>query len=88
VYNSACSLARARDNWDLRQDAPFRQSGRSAGWTKAGRSADVFETRLGAVGMIICYDGDFPELCRLLAVKGAEIIVRPLRCFGASISGI
>ena len=26
--------------------------------------------------MIICYDGDFPELSRLLAVKGAEIIIR------------
>ena len=47
------------------------------GWTKAGCRADVFETRLGAIGMIICYDGDFPELSRLLAVKGAEIIVRP-----------
>ncbi|MGB7094903.1 MAG: carbon-nitrogen hydrolase family protein, partial [Anaerolineales bacterium] len=23
-----------------------------------------------------CYDGDFPELSRLLAVKGAEIIIR------------
>ena len=27
--------------------------------------------------MIICYDGDFPDLSRLLAVKGAEVIVRP-----------
>jgi predicted amidohydrolase len=27
--------------------------------------------------MIVCYDGDFPELSRLLAVKGAEVVVRP-----------
>jgi predicted amidohydrolase len=47
------------------------------GWTTAGRRADVFETALGTIGMIVCYDGDFPELSRLLAVKGAEVIVRP-----------
>jgi len=47
------------------------------GWTEAGTSAEVYETELGNIGMIICYDGDFPELSRLLAVKGAEIIVRP-----------
>jgi predicted amidohydrolase len=47
------------------------------GWVTAGKRADVFETALGSIGMIICYDGDFPELSRLLAVKGAEVIVRP-----------
>jgi predicted amidohydrolase len=46
------------------------------GWAKVGESADVFKTALGDIGMIICYDGDFPELSRLLAVKGAEIIIR------------
>ncbi len=47
------------------------------GWTTVGNHADVYETALGSIGMIICYDGDFPELSRLLAVKGAEIIARP-----------
>ena len=47
------------------------------GWVTLGGRADVFETALGSIGMIICYDGDFPELSRLLAVKGAEIIIRP-----------
>jgi predicted amidohydrolase len=47
------------------------------GWSTAGSRADVFETALGSIGMIICYDGDFPELSRLLAVKRAEVIVRP-----------
>jgi predicted amidohydrolase len=44
---------------------------------RAANRADVFETALGSIGMILCYDGDFPELSRLLAVKGAEVIVRP-----------
>jgi predicted amidohydrolase len=47
------------------------------GWTEVGTQAEVYETELGTIGMIICYDGDFPELSRLLAVKGAEVIVRP-----------
>ncbi len=47
------------------------------GWVTVGNRADVFETALGTIGMIICYDGDFPELSRILAVKGAEVIVRP-----------
>lgn len=47
------------------------------GWTTAGAKAEVYRTKLGKIGMIICYDGDFPELSRVLAIKGAEIIARP-----------
>ncbi len=47
------------------------------GWSTPGTEAPVFDTELGTIGMIICYDGDFPELARVLAIKGAEVIVRP-----------
>lgn len=47
------------------------------GWVTVGNRAEVYETALGSIGMIICYDGDFPELSRILAVKGAEVITRP-----------
>ncbi len=34
----------------------------------------MVDTDLGRIGMIICFDGDYPELCR---IQGAEIIARP-----------
>lgn len=37
----------------------------------------VFETDFGKVGIIICYDSWFPEPTRLLAYKGAELILFP-----------
>lgn len=37
----------------------------------------VVDTELGKVGMTICYDFIFPELTRVLTLKGAEIIVNP-----------
>ena len=40
-----------------------------------GDGLPVFQSRLGAIGMMICKDGDFPEVPRTLAVNGAEIIL-------------
>ena len=41
----------------------------------AGDAYPVFETKLGRVGLLICYDIEFPEPARRLASKGADIIV-------------
>lgn len=34
----------------------------------------VFETKIGRIGMLICYDIWFPEVARILAVQGADVI--------------
>jgi beta-ureidopropionase len=37
----------------------------------------VFDTRVGKVGIFICYDRHFPEPARMLGLKGAEITFNP-----------
>ncbi len=43
----------------------------------AGEKITVIESDLGKVGIGICYDIRFPELSRLMALKGADILVYP-----------
>ena len=78
VYNSAILIGSDGEItgiYDKTHPAPWERLD-GGGWALVGDHADVFRTPLGDIGMIICYDGDFPELSRLLAVKGAEIIIR------------
>jgi len=41
----------------------------------AGSSSVVCNTSKGLIGLMICYDLRFPELCRALALKGAWVIL-------------
>ncbi|MEM3823713.1 MAG: carbon-nitrogen hydrolase family protein, partial [Candidatus Bathyarchaeia archaeon] len=45
-----------------------------------GYHATAFETKIGKIGLIICYDIFFPEVSRLIRLKGAQLIV----CISAS----
>jgi predicted amidohydrolase len=40
-----------------------------------GNELPVFKTRFGTVGMLICFDLEFPETARVLRLKGAEFIL-------------
>ncbi|MEX2287585.1 MAG: carbon-nitrogen hydrolase family protein [Planctomycetaceae bacterium] len=43
-----------------------------------GNEYPVFQTRFGSVGMMVCYDGFFPEVARELSNRGAEVIAWPV----------
>lgn len=42
-----------------------------------GKEYPVFDTKLGKIGIAVCYDACFPETSRMLALKGAELMLVP-----------
>jgi predicted amidohydrolase len=82
VYNSAALFGPTGDLLGVYRKTHLfpterRSAGRATGWSTPGREPVVVETPLAAIGLTICYDGDFPELYRCEAIRGAEVIVRP-----------
>lgn len=43
----------------------------------AGQGLKVFDTALGRLGILICYDNEFPMLARQLAEGGVDLILAP-----------
>ena len=48
----------------------------------AGEGLQVFDTELGKIGVLICYDSEFPLLGRSLVEGGADVILMP-SCTGS-----
>lgn len=44
---------------------------------QVGKELKVFDTDCGKIGILICYDSEFPELSRLLADDGMKILFVP-----------
>ncbi|SHM99523.1 carbon-nitrogen hydrolase family protein [Cryptosporangium aurantiacum] len=79
VYNTAALIGPTGDVLGTyRKTHLFCGEGRGdGGWVTPGDRAIVVDTELGKIGLIICFDGDYPELSRIEAVLGAEVICRP-----------
>ena len=43
-----------------------------------GNTFPVFDTDFGRIGILICWDSAFPEISRILAVNGAEMLFCPI----------
>lgn len=79
VYNSAAVIGPQGDLLGVYRKTHLFPTERlsGGGWSTPGQEPVVVETELANIGLSICYDGDFPELYRCEAIRGAEIIVRP-----------
>jgi len=52
--------------------------GEAAEGIAPGKDYPVFDTAFGKVGLMVCYDGFFPEVARELSNRGAEVIAWPV----------
>ena len=79
VFNAAPLIGPSGDVLGVyRKTHPFCTEQRSrGGWVTPGNEVVVVDTPLARIGTVICFDGDYPELARVQAVQGAEILVRP-----------
>jgi deaminated glutathione amidase len=79
VFNSAILAGPAGEVLGrYRKTHPFCTELRSrGGWVTPGDDVSVVATELGQIGLMVCFDGDFPELARIMALQGAEVLVRP-----------
>jgi predicted amidohydrolase len=79
VYNAAVVIGPSGDLLGVyRKTHPFGgERADRGGWVTPGEDVLVVDTELGRIGVIICFDGDYPELSRITAIRGAEVICRP-----------
>lgn len=70
-YNSAVCVHRGRV---LGIHRKVHQPLGESNWYRSGERFTAFDTPVGRVGMMICYDKAFPEAARELALDGAEVV--------------
>ena len=77
VYNTAVALGP-----DGKLLGKYRKvclpRGEVAAGIAPGHEYPVFDTRFGKLGIMVCYDGFFPEVARELTNRGAEVIAWPV----------
>jgi predicted amidohydrolase len=77
IYNTAVLVGRKGEVVGAYRKTHLPREEVEGGLTP-GDSYPVFDTDFGKVGLMICWDVQFPEPCRALALKGAEVILLPI----------
>jgi len=75
VYNSACFIG--EDGEVIGSFQKVHLWDEESKYFQPGSSFKVWPTNIGKIGIMICYDTEFPESARSLALQGAELIVAP-----------
>lgn len=76
LYNVSI-LCRRDGSWDEQDKLHLTPSEEDYWGFKGGNKLSVFETDVGKIGILICYDVEFPELPRILADRGMNILFVP-----------
>jgi len=76
LYNVSY-LCRRDGTWEKYQKIHITPSERDAWGMVGGDKVQVFDTDCGKVAILICYDVEFPELGRLYADQGMQILFVP-----------
>lgn len=76
LYNVSY-LCRRDGTWEKYQKIHITPSERDAWGMVGGDKVQAFDTDCGKVGILICYDVEFPELGRIYADQGMQILFVP-----------
>lgn len=77
IYNTAVLIGRGGEIVGTYRKTHLPREEFEAGITP-GDSYPVFQTDFGKIGLMICWDVQFPEPARALALQGAEMILLPI----------
>ncbi|TAD95903.1 MAG: GNAT family N-acetyltransferase, partial [Bacteroidetes bacterium] len=76
LYNISY-LCRRDGSWDFYNKIHVTPNEAESWGMMGGSKLGVFDTDCGRIGILICYDVEFPELSRLYAEEGVEILFVP-----------
>ncbi len=76
LYNVSF-LCRRDGTWDSQSKLHITPEEDAHWGFTGGHDLKVFDTDVGKVGILICYDVEFPELARLQALKGMKMLLVP-----------
>ncbi|MFL5729787.1 MAG: GNAT family N-acetyltransferase [Cytophagaceae bacterium] len=76
LYNVSY-LCRRDGTWDSQYKLHVTPDEETYWGLKGGNKLKIFDTDAGKIGILICYDVEFPELSRLLADQGVNILFVP-----------
>lgn len=76
LYNVSI-LCRRDGTWDHQYKLHITPDEAEYWGLKGGQDLKIFDTDVGKIGILICYDVEFPELSRVLADKGMKILLVP-----------
>lgn len=76
LYNVSY-LCRRDGSWDSYEKIHITPSEQNSWGMSGGDKVKVFDTDAGKIGITICYDVEFPEISRLYAEQGVQILFVP-----------